>query len=95
MDFPSIHSQAYIKQFWYAFDLQPLKRKFVRCSKQVTVGLLQKFIAKKLNLEAANQVRDFNNASKYKCASEDIVKTSAIGLSCLVAFARSLHSIVY
>ena len=36
--------------------LQPLKRKFVRCSNQVTVGLLQKFIAKKLNLEAANQV---------------------------------------
>ena len=37
-------------------DLQPLKRKFVRCSNQVTVDLLQKFIAKKLNLEAANQV---------------------------------------
>ncbi|CAB4026115.1 Hypothetical predicted protein, partial [Paramuricea clavata] len=37
-------------------DILPLKRKFVRCSNQVTVGLLQKFIAKKLNLEAANQI---------------------------------------
>ncbi|XP_046849916.1 polycomb group RING finger protein 3-like [Xenia sp. Carnegie-2017] len=37
-------------------DIEPLKRKFVRCSNQVTIGLLQAFLAKKLNLEAANQI---------------------------------------
>lgn len=37
-------------------EILPLKRKYVRCSAHVTVGLLQKFIARKLKLEAANQI---------------------------------------
>lgn len=37
-------------------EVLPLKRKFVRCSAHVTVGLLQKFIARKLKLRAANQI---------------------------------------
>ena len=40
----------------FLLNLQPLKRKFVRCSAHVTIGLLQKYIARKLKLEAANQV---------------------------------------
>ena len=38
--------------------LQPLSKKYMRLSTQVTIGLIQRFLAAKLHLESENMVKD-------------------------------------
>ena len=49
-----------IKAIILSFFLQPLSKKYMRLSTQVTVGLIQRFLAAKLHLESENMVKDPN-----------------------------------
>ena len=70
---PPVYSEYYIHflflsfLFYFAslslFCLQPLKRKYLKCSSYATVGHIKKFISGKLKLESCRDVSNYYHLS--------------------------------